>query len=93
MRQTRKATRTNPSDTAAPLVRYEDARGDSGIAAYALGPDSITVRFKHGGTYLYTAASTGRNHINAMKKLAVSNDGLNTYISQQVRDNYAVKLS
>lgn len=71
---------------------YQEESDDSGIAAYALSPRSITIAFKHGGTYLYTHAIPGRHHVEKMKKLALSGDGLNTYINQHVRDHYESKL-
>jgi hypothetical protein len=71
---------------------YQETSDDSGIAAYKLGPKSITIEFKRGGVYLYTYTKPGREHVEAMKAIAVADDGLNTYINQHVRDNYARKL-
>jgi hypothetical protein len=68
------------------LLPYQDPAGNSGIAAYRSGGDFIIIQFKTGGIYLYTYASAGREHIENLKKLAASHDGLNTYISQHVKE-------
>lgn len=72
---------------------YKDLSGDSGIAAYEIGPESICIRFMDGGTYLYDASAPGRAHVARMQQLAQAGDGLNTYINQHVRDNYADRLA
>ncbi|HMN78909.1 MAG TPA: hypothetical protein PKA20_03150 [Burkholderiaceae bacterium] len=72
---------------------YQDIDGDSGIAAFELGPGSIIVRFHHGGTYLYDASAPGARHVDEMRRLAAAGSGLNTYINRFVRDNYARKLA
>lgn len=71
---------------------YRDIDGDSGIAAYELGSDSITVQFSTGAVYLYTYASAGTHNIERMKQLAQSGDGLNAFIMKHVRKAYARKV-
>jgi hypothetical protein len=71
------------------VQRYRNIQGDSGIAAYQTGPDCIRVKFKHGGTYEYDYASTGEFHVERMKVLAASGEGLATFISKFVKANYA----
>lgn len=68
---------------------YRDIDGDSGVAAYEIGPDFIRVVFTTGAIYLYTYASAGRQNIESMKQLAASGDGLNAYINRWVRKAYA----
>lgn len=68
---------------------YKDINNDSGVRGYEIGADSITVWFE--GTsraYTYNYASAGRDHIEAMKVLAASGDGLNAYINRYVRSSY-----
>lgn len=72
---------------------YRNINGDSGVYSYELGLGSITVQFDHGGSYLYTNASSGASHISEMQRLAQSGDGLNSYINRHVSKNYAQKLS
>ena len=45
------------------MERYRNIDGDSGVAAYEIGPDFIRVQFDTGATYLYTYASAGAAHI------------------------------
>lgn len=75
------------------MQTYQETNGDSGIAAYRVTPTTIVIAFEAGGVYLYNHAHPGRQHVEAMQKLAAAGDGLNTYINQHVRDNYARKLS
>lgn len=70
------------------MQRYANLSGHAGVVAYAIGPDSIEIRFRHGGTYRYTHAKPGRVQVEAMKRLARAGRGLTTYISQSVRDAY-----
>lgn len=74
------------------MTPYRTAAGDSGIAAYACGPRWIDIRFQRGGTYRYDDRHPGRLHVLEMQRLAEAGDGLNTYINQHVRDDYAMKL-
>jgi len=76
----------------APMKRYASAAGDSGVAAYECGPDSITIRFHHGGTYRYDGRHPGSEHVIEMQRLAEAGVGLNTYINQYVREDYAARL-
>jgi hypothetical protein len=68
-------------------------RGDSGIAAYEIGPGWIKIRFTDGGTYLYDDSAPGAVHVREMQRLAQSGEGLNTYINKHVRENYAARLA
>ena len=72
---------------------YKDIDGDSGVAAHEIGPDSITVQFLKGGTYLYDGSKPGAHHVAEMQRLAQAGDGLNAYINKFVRKEYAAKLS
>lgn len=75
------------------METYRNSGGDSGIVAYEIGVDSITVQFATGAVYLYTYASAGSFSIEEMKSLAKTGNGLNSYIMRNVRTNYASKLS
>jgi hypothetical protein len=52
------------------MQQHIDINGDSGVATYEIGTDSITVQFKDGATYLYTNGSAGSSNIETMKRLA-----------------------
>jgi hypothetical protein len=65
---------------------YKDINNDSGVHGFEISADSITVWFD--GTarsYTYSYHSAGRDHVETMKKLAVSGDGLNAYINYHVK--------
>jgi hypothetical protein len=82
-----------PSITSRNRVkRYKNRSGNSGVVAYEIARDSVTVEFEDGNVYLYTCASAGRADIERMKPLALSGEGLATFISQHVRHAYAAKL-
>ena len=71
---------------------YRDWDHDSGILAYEIGNDYITIQFKKGRYrfYKYTAGSAGSAHISQMKRLAELGDGLNEYIVEN-KIGYASK--
>jgi hypothetical protein len=71
------------------MLPYQNLQGNSGVAAYETGPSYIRVRFTHGRTYEYDYASTGQFHVERMKALAASGQGLATFISKFVKTNYA----
>jgi hypothetical protein len=74
------------------MERYKNLSGTSGVSAYQIAADSITVRFTDGAAYIYTYASAGANAIEDMKKLAAQGSGLNAYINTNVRRKYLRKL-
>lgn len=74
------------------MDRYKNLSGDSGVQAYEIGHDSITVEFNDGAVYLYTNGSAGAQNIEEMKRLAIAGRGLNGFINKYVRKNYARKL-
>jgi hypothetical protein len=74
------------------LQRYRNPGGDSGVTAFEIGRDSITVQFQSGIRYLYDYRHTGRANVEAMKKLARQGRGLSTFISTAVKARYAAKL-
>lgn len=66
------------------MITYKSTSGkDSGVEAFEIKADSITVKFKKEiQRYLYTYSSAGRKVIELMKSLALANNGLSTFISQ-----------
>lgn len=74
------------------MERYKNVGGDSGVTAYGIGQDSITVQFKDGTAYLYNSQSTGAANIAEMQRLATAGLGLNSFIGRVVRKGYAQKL-
>ena len=74
------------------MEHYKNLGGDSGVVAYEIGNDSITVQFRDGSVYLYNNQSTGSSNIERMKSLAISGQGLNSFIGRVVKKGYASKL-
>lgn len=74
------------------MERYKNLGGNSAVAGYELGADSIKVQFSDGSVYLYNYQSTGSNDIEHMKQLAIAGRGLNSFISTVVKKRYASKL-
>lgn len=70
---------------------YKNLSGDSGVAAYEITNDSIKVGFKDGCVYLYTYQSAGSANIERMKSLAISGQGLNSFIIKSVKNRFASK--
>lgn len=71
------------------MERYRNSGGDSGVSAYEIGSDYITVKFS--GTariYRYSYRKAGLNHVETMKQLAQSGSGLNSYINKHVKNLY-----
>jgi len=77
---------------AGDMERYKNLNGNSGVAGYELGSDSITVEFEEGGRYLYTDTSAGAENIRQMQQLARGGAGLATFINRVVRERYAQRL-
>ena len=71
---------------------YKNASHDTGVIAYQLGKDRISIKFRDGSVYVYTVNSAGAKAIADMKALAKKGEGLTTYINQHVREHYEVKL-
>jgi len=75
------------------MQRYRNLGGNSGVSAYDIDADRITVRFDDGAIYLYTYASAGSMNVEQMKQLAVRGMGLNSFINRTVRKRYAAKVA
>jgi len=74
------------------MERYANQSGNSGVVAYRIGSDSITVKFVDGWLYSYTYESAGADNVEYMKKLAARGQGLSAFISTTVRNDYAKKF-
>jgi hypothetical protein len=72
---------------------YQNRSGDSGVTHFEIGADYIDLRFRGGRAYRYDHLRPGMLHVNRMKELAESGDGLATYLNQHVRKNFARELA
>lgn len=73
------------------MTTYKNLGGDSGVASYEIGEESIEVQFNDGMIYLYTDDSAGSENIEEMKRLAIAGEGLNSFINRVVKKRYASK--
>ncbi|WP_410854534.1 hypothetical protein [Paraburkholderia sp. SIMBA_054] len=48
------------SEVGESMKRYRDLSGQSGVVAYEISDDAITVKFRDGDVYLYDYATAGR---------------------------------
>ena len=75
------------------MNNYRNLGGNSGVAAYEIAEDSITVQFNNGAKYLYNNSRPGKRHVDKMKQLALNGSGLNSLISRDIKKNYYLKLN
>jgi len=71
---------------------YGNWSATSGVVAFEIRNHSIVVEFRHGGKYLYDYDTTGGEHVENMKVLALEGRGLATYINKNVKKRFAKKL-
>lgn len=74
------------------MTPYGNLNANSGVVAYEIQSEAIVIQFRHSGKYVYDYDTTGREHVEAMKVLALEGRGLATYINQNVRGRFARKL-
>ena len=68
---------------------YKDINNDSNVTHYEISDIYIRVKFR--GTakiYSYSYRKAGQYHVDKMKVLAKSGDGLNSYIMLNVKNLY-----
>jgi hypothetical protein len=71
------------------MEKYSNKGGDSGVSAYEIGHDYIKVKFSRTfRTYTYSYRKAGSVHVENMKRLAQSGNGLNSYINKYVKELY-----
>jgi len=71
------------------MERYRNSGGDSGVSSFEIGADYITVKFSGSfRSYRYSYRKAGQNHVETMKRLARSGNGLNSYINRHVKNLY-----
>lgn len=74
------------------MKRYKNLSGSSGVRRYEITADAITIEFAGGATYRYDHTTPGRTLVETMKALAAAGEGLSTFISQHVGNDYAEKV-
>lgn len=72
------------------MTPYKNLNGTSGIVAYLIEPEQITVNFGE-MTYLYTNRSAGSDTILLMHQLAQVGKGLNAFINTHISKSYEAR--
>lgn len=71
------------------FVKYKDIDDDSNVSMYEIGSDYISIIFNSAQRiYTYTYRSAGVHHVERMKVLAKTGDGLNAYVNKYCRNLY-----
>ncbi|WP_187395051.1 hypothetical protein [Pigmentiphaga aceris] len=71
------------------MKAYKNLDGDSEVVGYEIAATSVKIQFSTGKIFLYTIQSAGPVNIAKMKILAASGSGLNCFILNKMRKNYA----
>lgn len=66
------------------LQAYANRHGDSGVTAWAIHGDTISVEFGHGAVYVYAARELGAPTFDALCRSARAGRGLATMISRDI---------
>jgi hypothetical protein len=70
---------------------YKDRGNDSGVLGYHIGNGFIDVIFKNHILYRWTDSSAGPQRVKEMIRLARFGQGLNRYITTEVRNQFAAR--
>ena len=73
------------------MTPYKNISNQSGVTAYEISDEGIRVQFVSGDVYYYSYTTPGSTHVEEMKRRASKGLGLATYISQNVREEFASK--
>lgn len=74
------------------MKTYKNLSGNLGVVAYEIGRSFIKIKFEgESGIYTYDYKRPCRHQVEAMKTLAVKEQGLSTYISKEVGTNFSSK--
>ena len=74
------------------MKTYKNLSGSSGVVAYEIGKNFIKIKFEgESGIYTYDYKRPGIKDVEIMKALALKGEGLSTYISQHVGNNFSAK--
>lgn len=73
------------------MQSYQNLNGNSKVDQYAIAEKEIRVRFVNGHEFTFNHIAPGKTHVDKMKQLATQGSGLNNYITNIVKRNYAAK--
>ena len=70
------------------MQKYAGQTRRGGVVAFEVGPDWIDVQFTSGWVYRFSHQRPGALRVDRMKSLAMSGQGLSTFISRHVKNRY-----
>jgi hypothetical protein len=71
------------------MEKYKNKSGNSGVTHYEIGNDFIKIKFENNPEiYTYNYQIPGSSAVEKMKALAKDGEGLSTFITQEVKDDY-----
>jgi len=73
------------------LQRYGNRHGGSGVRAWAIAGDTLSVEFVDGAVYDYRRSAVGARRFDAACAAARAGRGLSTCISRHLRERYAAR--
>ena len=73
------------------MTRYLNYGGSTDVAAYEAGYDFIEVQLRNGEIYRYDYSKPGQHHVDQLKLLAKRGAGLDQYLNDRLRNQYAQK--
>jgi hypothetical protein len=74
------------------MVKYGKSGVSQGVSHYEIHDTYIKIKFNYSDiVYKYSYRNPGRVHVEKMKQLALQNEKLTTYISQNVQKDYESK--
>lgn len=74
------------------MTSYKNLAGNLGVSEYEFGETDIRIQLHTRKTVIYDYKYTGESHVKEMKVLAKKGMGLNKYITDKVKDQYAYCL-
>lgn len=74
-----------------PWARYGNRHGGSGVHAWRIDGDLLSVEFVDGAVYDYRRREVGARHFDAACAAARAGRGLSSCVSRHLRDRYAAR--
>ena len=74
-----------------PWTRYGNRHGGSGVRAWRIDGDLLSVEFVDGAVYDYRRREVGARHFDAACAAARAGRGLSSCVSRHLRDRYAAR--
>jgi len=75
------------------MISYKNLNGTSNVKCYNISENYIDIEFYNTPlVYRYSNVVPGRQVLNELKRLAIQEYGLNSYINRYVKKNYESRI-